>query len=61
MKQSRKPAQPQFIRNIKGKTPENFEKQLKIPGKGSTSHSADFNTTNLVPVNTRRRGGGSLR
>ncbi len=58
---SRKPAQPQDIRSVKGKTPENFIKQLPIDGKKSTLQSRQFNTVGQIPVTMKRRGGGSIR
>lgn len=61
VKESRKPAQPQDIRSVKGKTPENFIKQLPISGQKSTLLSRQFNTTSKIPVSMKRRGGGSLR
>lgn len=61
VKESRKPAQPQDIRSVKGRTPENFLKQLPINGNKSTLQSRQFNTTNQVKVGIKRRGGGSVR
>ncbi len=59
--EGRKPAQPQDIRSVKGKTPENFIKQLPISGQKSTLQSRKFNTTKMVPVSIKRRGGGSVK
>ena len=61
VKISRKPAVLQVIKSVKGKTPENFIKQLSIDGKKSTLQSREFNTTNQIKVTMKRRGGGSLR
>lgn len=61
MKESKKPAVSQDIRSVKGKTPENFLKQLPIDGRKSTLQSREFNTTNKIPVSIKRKGGGSLR
>ena len=61
VKISRKPAVLQVIKSVKGKTPENFLKQLPIDGKKSTLQSREFNTTNQIKVTMKSRGGGSLR
>ncbi len=53
VKESRKPAQKQDIRSVKGKTPENFIKQLGISGQKSTLASRQFDTTNQVPVSIK--------
>ena len=58
---SRKPAQPQDIRSVKGKTPENFIKQLNISGDKSTLQSRNFAANKDIKVSAKRRGGGSLR
>jgi len=51
----------QDIRSVKGKTPENFIKQLNISGAKSTLQSKNFAANKDIKVSAKRRGGGSLK
>jgi len=52
LKESRKPAQKQFIRDI-GKTPETFIKQLSISGKDSTKANRFINPDKVKGPNPK--------
>ena len=61
MKESRKPAVKQSYNDVKGKTPENFIKQLDISGRDSTNDSKFMDPNKKPDPKIRVRGGGSLR